>query len=78
MYLIRVRHPNIGKKITQLWGSIEMLAYLNSIIFDERGGRHGFPESTASALFKIHEAHKILFPANKERDVWDIIIGRLE
>ncbi len=78
IYLIRVRHPNIGRKIAALWGSAQMQDYLNSIIFDDRGGRHGFPETTASALFKIQEAHKILFPPGKEKDIWDIIIGRLE
>lgn len=78
IYLIRVRHPDIGKKIAALWGSSKMQDYLNSIIFDNRGGRHGFPETTASALFKINEAHKILFPAQKVKDIWDVIIGRLD
>jgi hypothetical protein len=78
IYLIRVRHPNIGQKIAALWGTVKMQDYLNSIIFDDRGGRHGFPETTASALFKIQEAHKILFPPGKEKDIWDIIINRLD
>jgi hypothetical protein len=76
--LILDRYPDIGKKITQLWGSVELNQYLNSLVFDERGGRQGFPEPIASALFRVYEAHRTLVPAMSRGDIWDAILGQIK
>jgi hypothetical protein len=69
-------YPRIGEKIKQLWGSSELNRYLNSIIFDERGGRQGFPEHIANALFRVHENHSSLVREIHKGDIWDVILGR--
>lgn len=76
--LIQEQFPNIGKKIAELWGSGDLHNYLNSVVFDERGGRHGFPEPVVSALFRISEAHKTLFPAKSGGDIWDVILNQVK
>ena len=76
--LITERHPEIGKNISRLWGSVDLQKYLNTIIFDERGGRHGFSEAIVLALFRINEGHTSLIHAARGGDVWDVILDRLE
>jgi hypothetical protein len=76
--LILEHHPNIGKNIKQMWGTVGLHHYLNSVIFDERGGRQGFPEDIASALFRIYEAHKSLVPEKSGGDIWDVILGQVK
>jgi hypothetical protein len=76
--LILEQYPNIGKRITQLWGSADFHNYLNTIVFDERGGRHGFPEAVVSALFRISEAHKTLDPVKSDGDIWDVILKQVK
>ena len=76
--LILEHFPNIGQKINQLWGSDDLHNYLGSVIFDERGGRQGFPENIASALFRIYEGHKSLFPEKSGGDIWDVILGQVK
>jgi hypothetical protein len=76
--LIFERHPEIGKKITRLWGSIDLQKYLSTIIFDDRGGRHGFSETVALALFRVNEGHNSLIQSAKRGDVWDVILDRIK
>jgi hypothetical protein len=76
--LILDRYPEIGKKITQLWGSPDLNQFLNSLVFDERGDRQGFPEPIALALFKVFEAHRTLVPAMSRGDIWDAILGQIK
>jgi hypothetical protein len=76
--LILDRYPNIGKQITQLWGSVDLNVYLNSLVFDERGSRHGFAEPIASALFRVYEAHRTLVPTKSRGDIWDAILGQIK
>jgi len=76
--IIFEKYPDVGKKISQNWGSSRLHDYLNSIIFDERGGRQGFPEQIGSALFRVHEGHSTLFPEIKRGDIWDVILDRIK
>ncbi len=68
--VIEERFPKISEKISLLWGSIALQEYLNKTIFDERGGRQGFPLAIVSALMRIHEHHEKLIPGAKA-SVWD-------
>jgi hypothetical protein len=76
--LILEQYPKVGEKIQKTWGSAGLHNYLESIIFDERGGRHGFPESVVSALFRIYEGHTTLLPEIKRGDIWDVILERIK
>jgi hypothetical protein len=76
--LLLGHYPNIGKNIKQMWGTVGLHHYLKSVIFDERGGRQGFPEDIASALFRIYEAHKSLVPEKSGGDIWDVILGQVK
>ncbi|MGO8755073.1 MAG: hypothetical protein ACLQHK_07570 [Gallionellaceae bacterium] len=75
--LIQDTYPHIGEKIKQsAWGSIELQEYLTSIIFDERGGRKGFPSKASSALFRIYDANRRLIPPTG--DIWDHILKSID
>jgi hypothetical protein len=68
--LIQERFPKIGEKIVQLWGTAGLQEYLSKTIFDERGGRQGFPMPIVTALMRIYEYHGTLIPQVKVTDTW--------
>jgi hypothetical protein len=72
--LIQERFPKIGEKIAQLWGSAGLQEYLSKTIFDERGGRQGFPMPIVTALMRIYEYHSTLIPKTKETDTWGQVL----
>jgi len=75
IYLMQDQYPHISEKIRQLsWGSIELQHFLTTIIFDERGGRQGFPNAIASALLRIYDAHNKLIRSTNNGDIWDHIL----
>lgn len=76
--LVHELYPRIGEKLKQLWGSGELNHYLNSIIFDDRGGRQGFPEHVANALFRVYENHRSLVKETKKGDIWDVILEQIK
>lgn len=63
--------PNVGEKIGRLWGTSDLQDYLRTTIFDERGGRHGFPVPVVMAMERIFENHSKLFPQGKDDPFWD-------
>ena len=76
--IIQDHHPKIYENIAQMWGSMDLHNYLDSIIFDKRGGRSGFTESVGAAIFKVYETHEKLLPTTKKGDVWDVILAQLK
>ncbi len=76
--LIQEQYPRISEQILQLWGSAELNEYLDSILFDERGSRHGFPLTIVSALMRIHENHITLVPSKITGDYWDTVLKEVE
>jgi hypothetical protein len=76
--LINESYPNIGQKIMAVWGTGELHRYLGTLIFDERGGRHGFPEAIVSALFRVYETDRKVVPEGGKGDLWDVVLDRLE
>jgi hypothetical protein len=76
--LVREQYPRIGEKILQLWGSTELNEYLDSVLFDERGSRHGFPLTIVSALMRIHENHIAVVPSEGTGDYWDTVLKDVE
>jgi hypothetical protein len=69
--LILESFPNVGEKIGKLWGSEVLQEYLSKTIFDERGGRQGFPVPVVMALERIFESHSKLFPQGIPDPFWD-------
>ena len=61
-FLIHQEFPKIGEKMQE---------YLSKTIFDERGGRQGFPMPIVSALMHLYEYHSTLVPVVKSVDAWD-------
>ncbi len=58
--------PRIVEQITLLWSSpIAAQEYLQSLVFDERGNRHGFPFQVASDLMMLE------YVCNSETGVYD-------
>ena len=72
--LIQEDFPKIGEKITLMWGAVVLQQYLSKIIFDERGGRQGFPMPVVSALMRLYEYHGTLMPEAKAGDDWEHIV----
>jgi hypothetical protein len=71
--LIKEKFPKVAEQIALKWGTIGLQEYLSKIIFDERGGRQGFPMAIVSALMQLHEFHSTLLPqatASSEQ-VWE-------
>ena len=48
--------------------------YLSKTIFDERGGRQGFPMPVVSALMRLFEYHGTLMPEKKSGDSWEHVV----
>lgn len=71
--LIQNQFPKIGDKIALMWGSVVLQEYLSKTIFDERGGRQGFPLPVVSALMRLHEYHGTLMPETKGDD-WSHVV----
>lgn len=72
--LIQEQFPKIGEKITLMWGAVALQKYLSKTIFDERGGRQGFPLPVVSALMRIHEYHGTLMPQIEAGDAWGHLV----
>ncbi|MDO8988798.1 MAG: hypothetical protein Q7U91_04110 [Sideroxyarcus sp.] len=71
--LVQERFPKIGEKIALMWGTVGLQKYLSTTIFDERGGRQGFPLPVVTALMHLFEYHTTLVPDAPagEGQVWE-------
>jgi hypothetical protein len=49
--------PRIAKTIRELWGKRELDEYLDRLLIDERGDRHGFPPEVVEALLALSHRH---------------------
>jgi hypothetical protein len=69
--LIQQQFPKVAEKIALMWGTSGLQDYFNKTIFDERGGRQGFPMPIVSALMRLHEYHSTLIPSvSPVGDAW--------
>jgi hypothetical protein len=71
--LITEKFARISDKILLMWGSIELQQFLSGLIFDDRGGRQGFPPPIAAALVRIHGEHSKLFP-DTDHNAWNKVL----
>jgi hypothetical protein len=63
---IEEKFPRIAKALCDLWGKEGYAPYLRSLVFDERGGRQGFPPDVSMELFMLQG----LLDFQTEGDVW--------
>ena len=69
---IKETHPHIDSRLKLLWGTKECYALFETLFLDTRdGARKGFPRTSASAIYKLHELHDTHFPQfMKKSDIW--------
>ena len=66
------KFPRIVEKIAVLWGSPQMTRYFTELLFDDRGGREGFPSDIMTELFRLSNFHESLKPARTAMDAaWE-------
>ena len=49
--------PHILARLADLWGSAALDAYLDGLMLDDRGGRHGFPPDVGMEIFRLISLH---------------------
>jgi len=54
---LEAKFPRIAKAIRELWGKRELDDYLDRLLIDERGDRHGFPPEVVEALLTLSHRH---------------------
>ena len=52
--------PHILARLADLWGSAALDAYLDGLMLDDRGGRHGFPPDVGMEIFRLISLHASL------------------
>jgi len=53
-------YPHILARITDLWGTAALDAYLDSLMLNDREGRQGFPPDVAMEIFHLISVHEAL------------------
>jgi hypothetical protein len=62
--------PRVANKLCELWKRpARFEPYISELLFDQRGGRQGFPLSVAIELAALKAHHATVYPSN--RSVWD-------
>ncbi len=73
---ISTQFPGIIEKMISLWEAPEFEKYLDGLLFDTRGNRHGFPPDVTDELWAIHNYRmKRAFEREPvaEKDYWNWI-----
>ena len=66
------KFPRIVEKIAVLWGTPQLAKYFTELLFDDRGGREGFPPDIMTELFRLSNFHETLKPARTAMDsAWE-------
>lgn len=61
------QYPRIAQSLCELWGKPDCEPYLLSLVFDERGGRQGFPNEVAEELMLLFS---LMERAPGKYDIW--------
>jgi hypothetical protein len=73
---VAVQFPTIIDKLISLWETTEIDKYIESLLFDTRGDRQGFPPEVANELWKLHHYRLKLSAENApsmQQDYWSWI-----
>jgi len=63
---IELQFPRIAQALCEVWGREGCTPYLLSLVFDQRGGRQGFPADVSSELFMLYN----LLDLQTRGDIW--------
>lgn len=55
-------YPNIVMNLSKHWGEGTFLAYVDGLMFDERGDRHGFSSEILEEIFILQNHYRTLQP----------------
>jgi len=70
--MLKTLFPRVHKNLVALWGTGPAEAYLDGLIVDNRGDRHGFPPDVLRALLVLQRVHFQTFGTFKKVDPWDV------
>ena len=66
------KYPRIVDKIAVLWGTSGMSKYFTELLFDDRGGRAGFPSEVMMEIFRLSNFHESSKPSRgKLETAWE-------
>jgi len=51
---IEISYPHVAKGLCEYWRKPECIDYLESLVFDKRGGRQGFPPDVSAELLFLY------------------------
>jgi hypothetical protein len=54
---LEAKFPRIAKSVRELWGTPQLDDYLDRLLIDDRGDRHGFPPEVVEALLTLSHRH---------------------
>lgn len=60
--------PRIVINISLQWGREELTPYLGQLLFDERGGRQGFPEAVLLDILFLSSLHEAMLHHSQKPD----------
>jgi len=58
---LEAKFPRIAETVRALWGGPELDRYLDRLLIDDRGSRHGFPPEVVEALLALSRQHSERF-----------------
>lgn len=61
-HLLEKEFPNIVEKMSEHWQAASFEAYVDSLLFDERGDRHGFSPDILEEIFTLQNHYRSLQP----------------
>jgi hypothetical protein len=64
-YLER-RFPHVFEHIASLWGSAELMDYLQDLLLTDRPNRQGFPTEAAEEILRLYATYQELGLARRE------------
>lgn len=71
---IERQFPHILARIADLWGSAELVSYLDQLMFTDREGRQGFPPEVALEMFNVFDVHvRLGFAPRHSGTGWDSV-----
>ena len=57
-----IEHERLVRKIDALWGTVEAVRYLDSLMLSDRQARHGFSAQALAELSSLRQLHEAVFP----------------
>jgi type II secretory ATPase GspE/PulE/Tfp pilus assembly ATPase PilB-like protein len=67
---LQAKYPRIILKVEELWGTQEVMPYLDSLLLSDRRGRNGFPDEALREITYLKQLHEYEYP-ELSRDPYD-------